>query len=108
MLLPPGPIVFAGTSEGSPHAFTTLPSCANSITGGDAFDLNPPPSAPVAGSAPPMPSGDVRPPFWNARVTTKTWSWESTQVPPTSPVIQLFGNGLGHVASTTNVGGTSA
>src|SRR3954467_12970949 len=108
MLLPPGPIVFAGTSEGSPHAFTTLPSCANSITGGDALDLNTPPSAPVAGSAPPIPSGEVRPPFWNPRVTTKMWSCESTQVPPISPLTHPFGNGFGHVASTTNAGGTSA
>src|SRR5438309_8494696 len=96
MLLPPGPIVLGGTSDGSPHAFTTLPSGAYSMTGGDAFDLNIPPSAPVAGSAPPAPSGEVSPPFWKARVTTKIWSCESTQVPPISPVIHPFGNGFGH------------
>src|SRR5437899_9170547 len=34
----------------------------------------------------------------------KRWSRESMQVPPTSPVTQLSGSGLGKNGSTTNLG----
>src|SRR5690348_17063132 len=86
--------VLAGTSDGSPHALTTLPSSSNSITGGDALDLT---------YFPATPSGDVRPPVWKPRVTMKRWSCESMQVPPTSPVTQLSGNGFGQNGSTAYV-----
>src|SRR5438309_10857554 len=86
---------------------TTLPSRSNSITGGEALDLNGPPSVPVLVSAPPTPSGEASPPVWNPRVTMNTWSRESMQVPPTSPVTQLSGSGLGQNGSTLNVGATS-
>jgi len=55
-----------------------------------------------------MSSGGIRLP----RVTMKTWSCESTQVPATSPGIQVrgrpvtgsgvAGNGFGQAPSTTN------
>src|SRR5690349_23357468 len=51
------------------------------MIGGEAIDLG----------APPTPSGEARPPFWKPRVTMKTWSRESTHVPPISPVTQPFG-----------------
>src|SRR5205823_11184626 len=54
----------AGTSEGSPQARATLPSVSNSITGGEALDLNAPPRVPVFVSAPPTPSGEARPQVW--------------------------------------------
>src|SRR5581483_5330104 len=106
-LFPAGPTLPAGISVGSPHAWATLPAGSNSITGGDALDLNCPPSVPVCVSAPPTPSGEVSAPFWKARVTMNTWSWESTQVPPTSPVTQLSGSGLGQNGSTWKVGARS-
>src|SRR5690348_3335793 len=114
-LLPAGPVLPAGMSAANAAALvvqallvTTLPSRSNSTTGGDALDLNGPPSVPVLVSAPPTPSGEARPPVWKPRVTMKRWSRESMQVPPTSPVTQLSGSGLGQNGSTLNVGATSA
>src|SRR6267154_838906 len=83
------------TIEESPHALTTLPSGSNSMAGGEAVDFS---------GLPATPSGDTRPPVWKPRVTMKTWSCESIQVPPTSPVTQLWGRGLGQNGSTLNVG----
>src|SRR5947209_4722991 len=105
-LTPPiGGAVPAGTRDGSPQAFTTLPAGSNSTTGGEGRDLNVPPSAPVVGFAPPTPSGDVRPPVWKPRVTTNTWSLASMQVPPTWPSTHPFGSGLGQFGSTAICGG---
>src|SRR5437660_292895 len=86
-----------------PQAFATLPSRSYSTTGGD-------------GTATTV-SGEIRPPVWKPRLTVKTWSCESMQVPPTSPVTHGFGlpvvveicvvstgSGLGHDASTLNRG----
>src|ERR1700686_230790 len=86
-----------------PQAFATLPSRSYSTTGGD-------------GTATTV-SGEIRPPVWKARLTVKTWSCESMQVPPTSPGTQGFGlpvvgeicvgstgNGLGQNGSTLNRG----
>jgi hypothetical protein len=64
------------------------------MIGGEAIDLG----------APPTPSGETRPPFWKPRVTMKTWSRESTHVPPISPVTQPLGSGLGQKGSATNRG----
>src|SRR6516162_6906661 len=99
LFVPTGGGVPAGTRLGSPHELTTLPAGSNSTTGGAGLDLKLPPSAPVFGFAPPTPSGAVRPPFWNPRVTTKTWSFASMQVPPTWPRIQPFGSGFGQFGS---------
>src|ERR1700758_4490913 len=85
----------AGTIDGSPHELTTLPSGSNSMAGGDAVDFS---------GLPPTPSGETRPPVWNPRVTMNTWSCESTQVPPTSPVTQLWGSGFGQDGSTWKAG----
>src|SRR5262245_39173319 len=77
------------------QAFTTLPSPSYSTTGGDGTAITV--------------SGATRP-FWKARFTVMTWSLESTQVPPTSPVTHGFpltgseGNGFGQKGSTTNRG----
>src|SRR5229473_714333 len=97
----------AGTSDGLPQARATLPSVSNSMTGGDALDLNGPPRVPLFVSAPPTPSGEARPPVWKPRVTMMRWSCESMQVPPGSPVTQLSGSGFGQNGSTLNVGATS-
>src|SRR6187431_2336332 len=95
-----------GSTLRSPHALTTLPSRLNSMTGGAGTESS------VSGELTRLP-----------RVTMKTWSRESTQVPATSPVDQGFGlpvevlttsgvpqspalgNGIcGHEASTVKLG----
>src|SRR6266852_40986 len=38
------------------------------------------------------------------RCRTQMWSWRSTAMPPTCPMIQLFGNSLGQNGSTLNFG----
>src|SRR5258708_36964693 len=58
-----------GRTFRSPHAFTTLPSGSNSITGAAETESS------VSGELTRLP-----------RVTMNTWSCESTQVPATSPV----------------------
>src|SRR5260370_24556917 len=80
--------------DSSPHAFTTLPSASYSTTGGDPIEL--------------VPSWPERPPVWNPRLTVMTWSFESMQLPPTSPVTHwwplVLGRGLGQDASTVKRG----
>src|SRR5882672_6942932 len=85
-----------GSTLRSPHAATVLPLRSNSITGGAAMPLTS--------------SGVSRLP----RVTIKTWSRESTQVPATSPGIHVrarpvtasgvLGNGLGQSATSSYFG----
>src|SRR4051794_28199478 len=58
-----------GSTLRLPHALTTLPSESNSITGAAGTESS------VSGEFTRLP-----------RVTMKTWSRESTQVPATSPV----------------------
>src|SRR5882672_1528251 len=70
----------------SPNELTRLPSESYSRTGG----------AGVATSF----SLSCRSP----RLTSKTWSWASTQIPPARPVTMLPGKGFGHVGSTSYLG----
>src|SRR5262245_13303973 len=86
------PWMLLGSTARSPQAFTTLPSRSYSRTGGDATAVTV--------------SGAIRLP----RLTVMTWSWESTHVPPGSPVTQGFpltgsdGSGFGQNGSTMNRG----
>src|SRR6267142_1596154 len=70
----------------SPNELTRLPSESYSRTGG----------AGVATSF----SLSCRSP----RLTSNTWSWASTQIPPARPVTRLPGKGFGHVGSTSYLG----
>src|ERR1700737_551339 len=38
------------------------------------------------------------------RLTSNTWSWASTQIPPARPVTRLPGKGFGQVGSTSYLG----
>src|SRR6266550_6354182 len=70
----------------SPNELTRLPSESYSRTGGagvaTSFSLS-----------------------WRSpRLTSNTWSWASTQIPPARPVTMLPGKGFGHVGSTSYLG----
>src|SRR5207247_1509173 len=65
---------------------TTLPSGSNSITGGAGLPTSFSWAVRLFGSA--------------VGFTMNTWSFASTHVPPTFPVTQSFGRGLGQKGST--------
>src|ERR1700682_3267751 len=70
----------------SPNELTRLPSESYSRTGGAGVPTNF--------------SLSCRSP----RLTSNTWSWASTQIPPAPPVTRLPGKGFGHVGSTSYLG----
>src|ERR1700681_1378016 len=70
----------------SPNELTILPSESYSRTGGAGVATNF--------------SLSCRSP----RLTSKTWSWASTQIPPARPVTMLPGKGFGQVGSTSYLG----
>src|SRR6266851_5323846 len=70
----------------SPNELTRLPSESYSRTGGAGVATNF--------------SLSCRSP----RLTSKTWSWASTQMPPARPVTMLPGKGFGQVGSTSYLG----
>src|ERR1700692_4801765 len=70
----------------SPNELTILPSESYSRTGGAGVATNF--------------SLSCRSP----RLTSNTWSWASTQIPPARPVTILPGKGFGHVGSTSYLG----
>src|ERR1700682_168507 len=70
----------------SPNELTILPSESYSRTGGAGVATNF--------------SLSCRSP----RLTSNTWSWASTQIPPARPVTRLPGKGFGHVGSTSYLG----
>src|SRR4029078_5146312 len=80
-----------GTTFGSPQELTTLPSGSNSITGGAGLAISFSAFVRLVGSA--------------VRLTMNTWSLASTQVPPTFPVTQSSGSGLGQKGATSNFTG---
>src|SRR5947208_8660559 len=71
---------------GSPQLWTTLPAESNSIIGGAI--------APALSSARPT----------SCRLRISTWSLASTHSPPSPPLTQRLGNGLGHELSNSYFG----
>src|ERR1700680_3117838 len=70
----------------SPNELTILPSESYSSTGGAGVATN----FSLSCKSP--------------RLTSNTWSWASTQIPPARPVTRLPGKGFGHVGSTSYLG----